>query len=146
MARPAGILLFVCVFFPGLALAQSDAPAPITPESLRWTSPPNIPGLRAAWVLGAEQKPGIYVLRVHLAAGARIPPHTHPDERNTTVLSGTIHVGFGATFDETRMVAVPAGAVYVAPAHVPHYVWARDGEAMYQESGIGPTATTIIKR
>jgi quercetin dioxygenase-like cupin family protein len=143
MARLAGILLFVCGILSNLAGAQSNAPAAIAPESLRWTSPPNVPGLRAAWVLGAEQKPGLYLLRVHLAAGARVPPHTHPDERTTTVLNGTIHVGFGETFDETRMVAVPAGAVYVAPAHVPHYVWARDGEAMYQESGIGPTATVI---
>ena len=146
MARLAGILLFVSAFFPGLAFAQSNAPAPISPESLRWTSPPNVPGLRAAWVLGAEQKPGLYLLRVHLAPSARIPPHTHPDERNTTVLIGTINVGFGETFDESRMVVVPAGAVYVTPAHVPHYIWAKDGEALYQESGIGPTATVIIKR
>ena len=125
---------------------QSNAPAPISPESLPWTSPPNVPGLRAAWVLGAEQKPGVYLLRVHLAPGTRIPPHTHPDERNTTVLIGTINVGFGETVDESRMVVVPAGAVYVTPAHVPHYIWAKDGEALYQESGIGPTATVIIKR
>ena len=44
------------------------------------------------------------------------------------------------------MVVIPAGAVYVTPAHVPHYIWAKDGEALYQESGIGPTATVIIKR
>jgi hypothetical protein len=60
------------------------------------------------------------------------------------VLSGTIYVGFGATFDEAKMVAVPAGGVYVAPAKVPHYVWAKDGEAVYQEAGVGPTATVPV--
>jgi len=36
--------------------------------------------------------------------------------------------------------------MYVAPAGVPHYVWARDGEAAYQESGIGPSGTTLLNR
>lgn len=130
----------------GLACAQGDIATVISPDSLRWVSPPNIPGLRAAWVLGAEDKPGTYLLRVQLASGARIPPHSHPDPRVTTVLNGTIYVGFGVAFDEAKMVAVPAGAVYVAPGGVPHYVWARDGEALYQESGTGPTGTVIIKR
>jgi hypothetical protein len=31
-----------------------------------------------------------------------------------------LHVGFGATFDEARLIAIPSGAVYVAPAKVPH--------------------------
>ena len=121
------------------ALAQT--PKPVAPEDLRWMSPPNLPGVQGAWVVGSEKAAGSYLFRVRLAKGARIPPHTHPDERTTTVMSGTIWVGFGETFDESRMVAVPAGAVYVAPANVAHYVWARDGDALYQESGAGPTAT-----
>jgi hypothetical protein len=129
-----------------LGFAGSHSPVPILPESLRWAAPPNIAGLSAAWILGAESQPGPYILRVRLSANTRIPPHTHPDERNSTVLKGTIYVGFGETFDEHKMVAVPAGAVYVAPANVPHYIWAKDGDAEYQEAGIGPTATVILKR
>ena len=49
-------------------------------------------------------------------------------------------------FDESKVVAIPAGGVYVAPANVAHYVWARDGEAIYQEAGVGPTATVPVKR
>lgn len=126
------------------APAQHDAPVPIRPEAQRWGGPPNIPALQAAWLLGAEDRPGPYILRVRLAADGRIPPHTHPDERHSTVLSGTIHVGFGDRFDASRVVAVPAGAVYVSPAGVPHYVWAKDGDAEYQESGVGPTATAMV--
>ena len=129
-----------------LAFAGSPSPVPILPESLRWAAPPNIPGLSAAWILGGESKPGPYILRVRLAAKTRIPPHTHPDERNSTVLTGTIYVGFGETFDEHNMVAVPAGAVYVAAANVPHYIWAKDGDAEYQEAGVGPTGTVLLKR
>jgi len=130
----------------GLAVAQSIGPTPILPDTLRWVSPPNNPLLQGAWVVGAEGKPGPYVFRVKLAAGGRIPPHTHPDERNSTVLSGTIYVGFGETFAEAKVVAIPAGGVYVAPAKVPHYVWAKDGDAVYQEAGVGPTRTLFIKR
>ncbi len=128
----------------GPAAAGPTAPVPILPDTLQWSGPPQIPGLKGAWVLGAERATGCYLLRVKLAPGTRIPPHTHPDERSTTVLVGTIYVGFGESFDEAAMLAVPAGAVYVAPANVPHYIWARDGEAVYQEAGCGPTATAFI--
>jgi quercetin dioxygenase-like cupin family protein len=129
----------------GCAPAYGSDPAPVRPEQLTWASPPGNAAVRGAWVVGDEKATGPYLFRVRLESGARIPPHTHPDTRSTTVLSGTIHVGFGATFDEARVVAVPAGAVYVAPAGTPHYVWARDGAAEYQESGVGPTAVIPIE-
>ena len=128
------------------ATAAAAAPVPVLPETLQWTSPPGNPAVQGAWVVGAEGKSGPYLLRVKLAAGARIPPHTHPDERSSTVLAGTLYVGFGANFDETKVVTVPTGAVYVAPAGVAHYVWAKDGDVVYQEAGVGPTGTAPIVR
>ena len=138
------VLLLVGSVFSTVAVAQGNTPVPILPDSLRWVSPPNVSGLQAVWVLGAEQTPGPYLLRVKLATGARIPPHTHPDERNSTVLVGTLYVGFGEHFDKTKVVAIPAGAVYVAPANIPHYLWAKDGGVMYQETGVGPTGTAFL--
>lgn len=128
------------------AWAVSPAPVPLLPGSFQWFTPPNLPGLRAAWVIGAEKDSGSYLLRVELAKGAWIPPHTHPDERSSTVLSGTLYVGFGEVADEASLVAIPAGGVYVAPANVPHYLWAKDGDVVYQESGMGPTATSPVRR
>jgi len=125
-------------------LAQAPVPKPALPESVKWFSPPTIPGLKAAWLVGGEKESGLYALRVQLAAGTKIPPHTHPDTRYSTVLAGTLYVGFGSTIDESAMVAVPVGAVYVAPAHQPHYLWARDGDVVYQESGSGPTGTKLV--
>jgi quercetin dioxygenase-like cupin family protein len=81
---------------------------------------------------------------VRLTAGARIPPHTHPDSRHTTVLTGTLYVGFGEASDDARLVAVPQGGIYLAPANLPHYLWARDGDVVYQESGVGPTGNQFI--
>jgi quercetin dioxygenase-like cupin family protein len=128
----------------GVALAQQAAITPILPDKLQWTTPPNIPAVRSAWIIGREQQVGEYAIRVVLASDGRIPPHTHPDRRYSTVLSGTLYVGFGAKFNAASMVAVPAGGVYVAPAGVPHFAWARDGEVTYQEAGVGPTATSLL--
>lgn len=124
--------------------AANDTPQPLLPDTFEWTGPPNNPALKAAWMLGAEKTDSPYLLRVRIAAGGRIPPHTHPDTRNSTVLSGTLYVGFGEKFDENRLVAVPTGGVYVAPAGVPHYLYAKDGPVEYQESGTGPTGTQPV--
>ncbi len=138
---PAIIFSFLLA---NLAAAQSRDPVALIPARFRWVSSPNNPALEAAWIIGSEEKRGPYILRVRLAAGGRIPPHTHPDERNSTVLAGTISVGFGEVFDEAKMVAMPTGAVYVIPANVPHYIWARETNATYQEAGFGPTGTFFV--
>ncbi|MCB1908783.1 MAG: cupin domain-containing protein [Rhodocyclaceae bacterium] len=129
-----------------LADAAPPMPAPVLPDTLHWGGPPGNPLVRGAWLLGAEDGDGLYAFRVELKAGARLPVHTHPDTRYSTVLSGTLYVGFGEQADDARMVAVPAGAVYVAPAGQPHYLHARDGDVIYQEGGFGPTATTPVAR
>lgn len=148
MHRIFPLMMLLCGFSAAV-LAQStapqnDAPWPILPERLNWVGVPNAPDLEAAWVLGSEQDAGAYVLRVRIAANGRIPPHAHPDARNSTVLAGTLYVGFGEIFDESKVVAVPVGAVYVAPANVPHYIWAKDGNVEYQETGVGPTGTVMV--
>jgi quercetin dioxygenase-like cupin family protein len=130
--------------------AAPELPGPtvqaIVPAQATWIDPPNLPELRAAWLIGTETDPGPYALRLRLAQGGRIGVHVHPDDRITTVLSGTLYVGFGTIFDETRVQPIPAGAVYLAPADQPHYVWARDGDVEYQESGFAPTATNFDVR
>lgn len=146
MKRSAPLLLLVTALIAPPLMGQTSAPQPILPEALRWFSPPNNPSVRGAWMLGAEQDAAAYVFRVKLAKGAKLPVHTHPDTRHTTVLTGTLYVGFGDIFDEARMTAVPAGALYVAPANVPHFLWAKDGDVSYQEVGVGPTATVPLAR
>ena len=144
--RVVYFFLFAYMFCPSAALAQSDTPLPLTPNSFRCQRVPGNPALQAAWVIGSEQEPGPYLLRVKLAHGGKISPHRHPNERSSTVLAGTLHVGFGEDFKESKVVAIPAGAVYVTPANTPHYVWAKEGDVVYQEAGVGPTGTSFIGR
>jgi len=132
----------------GAAWAAADAatPLPVLPESTEWFHAPGNAAVAGAWLIGSESGGAPYQLRVRLQADARIPPHRHPDARSTTVLSGTLYVGFGEHFDEGRLVPIPAGALYQAPAGQAHFLWARDGAVEYQESGFGPTGTQPVQR
>ncbi len=116
----------------------------VSPEDLKWFTAPINPGLQGAWVIRTEKEAGLYVLRVRIAANTQILPHTHPDERTVTVLAGAISVGLGETLDRERVVTVSAGSTFLVPARTPHYVIARDGDAVYQETGVGPTATDPV--
>lgn len=146
MIRNILMAIFFTLAITFTLFAQSVTPQPIIPDTLKWFSPPNNKHLKAAWVLGAENHSGTYALRVELNKGGKIPPHTHPDTRYSTVLSGTLYVGFGESFEESGLIAVPTGGVYVAPANVPHYLFAKDGDVIYQEAGEGPTATVLVKQ
>ena len=126
--------------------AEAPRPQPILPAEMAWAPSQLIPGLKSTWIIGAERGSGPYLMRVELAAGTRIVPHRHPDTRATTVLRGTLYVGFGEAADDTALVAIPEGAVYVAPAEMPHFLWAKDGPVLYQENGIAPTTTVPVRR
>ena len=138
--------IIVAVIWVSLWLPPAGAVEPkvMLPDALHWVSPPWDPAVHAAWVLGSEQADGPYLLRVRIEPGGKIPPHTHPDERYTTVLSGSLHVSFGPDFDSAPELVLPTGAVYVFPANQPHRLCEKDGEVVYQEAGRGATATTFL--
>ena len=82
--------------------------------------------------------------RVKFPVGFKVMPHWHGEERTFVVLSGTLHMGVGETWDESRMKAYPAGSFVSEPPKLPHYAWAKDGEVILQITGIGPASTTAI--
>lgn len=125
--------------------AQSGPPTPVLPDTIPWVAVSHTPGAHTRSLVGRGQKTGAYAFHVKFEPGTKAAPHTHPDDRFTIVLSGTWYVGFGETFDAAKLVAIPAGAVYVAPAGVPHFMWAKDGQVVIQESGINPTATDFVR-
>ena len=111
----------------------------IEAETLSWSAPTKL-GFRHANIVGDPSKPGMYIQRVRIPAGVKLPAHTHPDERLVTVLSGTVHVGYGDQFDETRMRQVTQGGSWTEPAGVAHFTWAKDDDAVVQIVGAGPSA------
>jgi quercetin dioxygenase-like cupin family protein len=86
---------------------------------------------------------GTYAIFAKYKAEGRSAPHTHPDQRILTVLSGTYHSGLGTVFDEAKLRPFHSGSVLIVPANTPHYALAKDGETIVQEVGAGPTATNI---
>ena len=85
-----------------------------------------------------------YTIRVHITKGGRILPHTHPDTRLITVVDGNLCYGFGDTFDEQACKMYPEGSYFVVPGNVMHYGYGKE-EAVYQESGVGPSAFVLPK-
>jgi quercetin dioxygenase-like cupin family protein len=114
------------------------------PRGIEWTTGPT--GNPQARITGDAAKPGMYMYRSRFPANYKVQPHFHPDERMGMVVSGTLLVGYGEKFDESRMKVMPPGSIWAEPAGQPHFVWAKDGEVVIQIVGAnGPSGTTQIQ-
>jgi quercetin dioxygenase-like cupin family protein len=87
----------------------------------------------------------MYVYRTKLAPGSKNVPHWHPEERTVAILSGTLYYGLGEQWDESKLIAFPAGTFFSEPPKLPHFAWAKDSDVILQVTGIGPTGTTPTK-
>lgn len=117
----------------------------VTPEEMRWTLAGGLalPGMAQANLVGDPTKPGPYTIRLKFPAGYKLAPHTHPDSREVTILSGTWYTGYGETFDSGALKALPAGSFYTEPAHLPHFIETR-GDVLIQVSGTGPSGRRFV--
>ena len=123
-------------------LSEPLTQAVVTPDELPWIKGPT--GNQRSVIVGDETKQGMYIFRGKFPANFRNKPHYHPDERIGMVISGTLHVGYGETFDESKMKALSAGSIWTEPAMQSHFVWAKDGEVVIQIIGNGPSGTTLV--
>jgi hypothetical protein len=118
---------------PSARALQAQEPA------INWRANPQLPGISNALGAGNPAQPGLYAVFGRMDKGAKFPPHTHPDARLTTVIHGTMYLGLGAVFDESKVNSYTVGSVVSTPANTPHYMWAKDGAVIMQETGSGPT-------
>ena len=97
----AATLVLVSLPFGALAM---DEHAAMQPDALKWgPAPPALPpGAQLAVLSGDPGKNGLYVVRVKLPAGYKVPPHTHPTDETVTVISGTFHIGMGDSLDTKK--------------------------------------------
>jgi len=114
-------------------------------ENLEWIPSPKFAGVESASVLGNLSDSELYVLFGKMDGGAMFPAHTHPDARITTVISGVMYYGVGAQFDRMNIQLYPAGSVIYTPAGITHFMWVKEGEAVMQETGTGPTGIKFMK-
>ena len=117
----------------------------LTPAEMSWTSqgPLAAPGMEQLNLVGNPSSPGPYTLRLKFPKGLRIAPHTHPDSREVTILSGVFATGYGDAFDSAKLKVLPAGSFYTEPANVPHYIEIEE-DTILQVSGTGPSGRKFV--
>jgi quercetin dioxygenase-like cupin family protein len=126
------------------ALAD-DMKMPVNASQLKWTPAPDfIPkGAEIAVLSGDPSKEGLYVVRLSMPAGYKIPAHNHPTTEMVTVISGDFNLGMGDKIDEKNGMLLTAGGYAEAPAKMNHYAWA-SSPTVVQVHGQGPFAITYV--
>jgi quercetin dioxygenase-like cupin family protein len=115
------------------------------PDGLKWKpGPPSLPkGAQMAVLEGDPSQEGMFVFRVKVPDGYRIPPHTHPKMERVTVIAGTFNIGMGDKFDQNATKAMPAGAYGYWESGMKHFVWTK-GETIAQFHGMGPWSIQYV--
>ena len=129
---------------PIAAIAAEDHVA-VSADQLKWgPAPPAFPkGAQIAVLAGNPAADGLYVFRLKMPAGYKVPPHVHPFDENATVISGTFYVGMGATFDEKNGQALKTGGFLHMPKGMQHFAWITE-ETIIQVHGMGPQGITYV--
>ena len=112
---------------------------------MKWgpASPALPSGAQQSVLVGDPSKEGAYVVRVKFPAGSKVGPHTHPNDENVTVISGTFHVGIGERFDESKGQAVKPGGFLQVPKGVQHFAWTPQ-DTVVQVHGVGPGGIAYV--
>jgi quercetin dioxygenase-like cupin family protein len=141
-ALAAGLL--IAALLPLTASADDDHIA-VSANQLKWgPAPPAFPkGAQFSVLAGNPTKEGVYAFRLKVPAGYKVPPHTHPQDENITVISGTFNIGMGDTFDEKNGKALKAGGFMHMPKGMPHFGWFTE-ESIVQFHGMGPQGIIYV--
>src|SRR5262249_12902533 len=133
------------VFATAMAHSGEAGVMALTPSEMKWSPQGGLvlPGLEQTILVGDPSKPGPYTIRLKFPAGFKVAPHTHPDSREVTILSGTWHTGYGEKAEAAGLKELPAGSFYTEPANVPHYVEVREPTTI-QVSGMGPSGRRFV--
>ena len=110
-----------CIFSDqSVAVQPSQALNAFSPDQVKWgPAPPFVPpGAKIAVLEGdPTATSGDFTIRLSMPDGYKVAPHTHPHRENVTVLSGTLKVGMGETFDTGKNDGFGAGSsAYLIPA------------------------------
>jgi quercetin dioxygenase-like cupin family protein len=141
------LFAFACTFGVGaFGAVAADGPTIVMAGQAKWgPAPKGYPAeSMMALLSGDPSKAGSsYAIRLKLPDGAKIAPHSHSDTENVTVISGTLLVAVGSSFDAAKMIALPAGSYVSIPAGTPHYAMAK-GDTVLQVNGVGPASMTLL--
>ena len=131
------LLSVALVALAGPVLADDKQHIVVKPEGLNFTENRALPRGAQTAVLADYAKTGVHVRRHKFPANYKVPPHTHPDIETVTVVSGSLGVGVGETFNPQGEMLKP-GSWFMMPARHPHYVWTGSEETILHVHGTGP--------
>ena len=99
----------------GMLALAAPAQAQVNSADVKWG--PALPvypaGAQMAVLSGDLRKSGIFVIRLKMPAGYKIPAHYHQTEY-VWVISGDFSLGMGDKLDETKSAHLTAGGFGVA--------------------------------
>jgi quercetin dioxygenase-like cupin family protein len=105
-------------------------------DQLKFTGAAGRPQI--ANVFGDPNKPGLYGIVIKWPPHTNSRPHSHPNDRYITVLSGTWWIDTGPKFRPEAMAPMKPGSFIIHHANEIHYDGAKDEPAMIYIVGMGP--------
>lgn len=110
----------------------------VLPADMKWSDAAGLPaGTKVTVLSGDPAKAGPFAIRLQLPSGWKVLPHTHPADEAVTVISGTVAIGTGETFDDKALKEVPAGGFFSIPSGHKHFATAKDASVI-QINAVGP--------
>jgi len=145
MQRALSVIFGVFLLAIGAVALAQNQPIAVKLGDVKWTDIKGMPGWKQAILAGNPEKPGPYVQRIKIPPNALVPPHSHPDTENITVMAGTFGIGDGPKVDKTKGQVLGVGSFYLLPANRVHFAWAGPKGAILQIHGVGPSGMTMIE-
>ena len=145
MLRIVLLTTFLLVSAASVSAIAADDHITVSADQLEWgPAPPAFPkGAQFSVLAGDPTKEGLYVFRLKVPVGYKVPPHMHPNDENVTVISGTFNIGVGSAFDEKNGKALKAGGFLHMPKGMQHFAWFTE-ETIIQVHGMGPQGITYV--
>lgn len=145
MSKKLTIAGLLAVALPSMAaLAQHHNHVTSHANALKWSQPAAYAkGAELAVLYGDPAKEGMYVVRLRVPAGYKIQSHTHPNDENVTVLSGSFHIGTGDKLDEKKGDNIKIGGYSFVAKGMTHYAWFTE-DTVLQLHGMGPQGIAYV--
>jgi hypothetical protein len=102
----------------------------VQPDQLSWSS-------GTALLFGHPNKSGLYTIRIKLPENTTIQPTSQRQNQFITVLSGSLNLGIGETFNKEAATLLPAEGAVQIPSNTSYYAWTTE-ETIVEIHSIGP--------
>lgn len=123
----------------GAGTGHEHAAAHSQPATDKALTPEQIDLSSGKAMLDANDHYHVRTLRIQIPAHKELQPHG-PKEGYffVTVISGTLQMGFGKTYDASKLQTLPPGSVFTHPAGQQHFARTGDEPVVLQITAITP--------